>query len=92
LAINLQALLESRDRRVDGRIFETAGKLCQQQSGVAGWAQPLSIASVIFDQFSEEGQVKFRRLILLKQFVMADDSWRGAACSSWALQATPLQS
>jgi hypothetical protein len=25
--INLQALLEFRDRRVDGRIFETAGKL-----------------------------------------------------------------
>jgi hypothetical protein len=34
-----QALLESRDRRVDGRIFETDGKLCQQQaegSRVAG--------------------------------------------------------
>src|SRR5271157_1699652 len=27
LPINLQALLESRDRRIDGRIFETAGKL-----------------------------------------------------------------
>jgi hypothetical protein len=36
LPINVQALLDSRDRRVDGRIFETAGKLCQQQSGVAG--------------------------------------------------------
>ena len=26
LPINLQALLESRDRRVDGRIFEATGK------------------------------------------------------------------
>jgi hypothetical protein len=37
--------------------------------------QEFSIASVIFDQFSEEGQVKFRRLILLTKSVMADDSW-----------------
>ena len=27
LPINLQALPESRDRRVDGQIYETAGKL-----------------------------------------------------------------